>query len=127
MRRLSFPWFVLLSVVVCAALACHDDKAPAPNAGTASNKPTPASKSTPPDSSKDDGSGLSCKTDADCPTLACGPCTPGTLITKKLLNGPSCARNPCKDAAASCNPKGRCVVHAKTKKDPAVWGSATSR
>jgi hypothetical protein len=68
------------------------------------------------------GAGISCKTDADCPVLACGPCTPGTVITKDMTQGPSCAVNPCLNAAATCNPQHVCVIHAQTAKNPAVWG-----
>ncbi|MBI2895327.1 MAG: hypothetical protein HYY06_17360 [Deltaproteobacteria bacterium] len=50
-----------------------------------------------------------CRTDADCPRLACGPCTSGTPVP----GGPQplCAVNPCPGAVAVCRPDtGRCVV-----------------
>jgi hypothetical protein len=73
------------------------------------------------------GAGISCKADADCPALACGPCTPGTVITKDMTRGPSCAVNPCSNAGATCNPQHVCVVSAGTKKNPSVWGDRDAR
>ncbi len=73
------------------------------------------------------GAGISCKADADCPALACGPCTPGTVITKDMTRGPSCAVNPCLNAGATCNPRHVCVVSAGTKKNPSVWGDPDAR
>ncbi|WAS96566.1 hypothetical protein [Nannocystis punicea] len=69
------------------------------------------------------GEGLPCTADADCPVLPCGPCEPGTPVTPERLSGPSCARNPCKNAASVCKER-VCVVHPDTTKDPAVWGPA---
>ncbi len=66
---------------------------------------------------------MPCKADADCPTLPCGPCTPGALVTKDARMV-MCTRNPCKQPASVCNPEGRCVVGPKVEKDPAVFGSA---
>lgn len=52
---------------------------------------------------------ITCRTDTDCPRLACGPCAPGALIP----GGPQseCYRNPCPGAVGACEPQtGRCVV-----------------
>jgi hypothetical protein len=65
--------------------------------------------------------GVACRTDADCPHLACGPCEPGTPITKEMLDGPSCAINPCLDASAVCSAEHRCEVGPGTHKNPRVW------
>ena len=61
-----------------------------------------------------------CQTDADCPPLACGPCTPGKVITRDR-GAINCAINPCLDARAVCGPAGACVVNAEARKNPAVW------
>ena len=60
-----------------------------------------------------------CASDADCPPLPCGPCTPGAVIDKGPA--PSCSQNPCLDARAVCGPGGVCVVNAEAKKSPAAW------
>ncbi|MGK3992752.1 hypothetical protein [Sorangium sp. So ce1024] len=70
------------------------------------------------------GGEISCTTDADCPVLPCGPCTPGTPITKELVAGPACAANPCRNASSTCDARRRCIVGPGTEKNPAVWGSA---
>lgn len=67
---------------------------------------------------------IPCKADSECPTLPCGPCTPGALVTKTDLTV-MCTRNPCKGPASVCNPGGRCAVGPKVEKDPAVFGSAS--
>ncbi|HEY6985430.1 MAG TPA: hypothetical protein VH375_05070 [Rhodanobacteraceae bacterium] len=64
---------------------------------------------------------LDCRTDKDCPVMACGPCTPGTPITKAMSAGPSCAVNPCLDASAVCNAQHHCEIGPGTRKNPAVW------
>ena len=61
-----------------------------------------------------------CKTDADCPPLACGPCTPGAVITREPT-ATNCAINPCLNARAVCSPTGQCVVNAEARKNPSVW------
>jgi hypothetical protein len=63
---------------------------------------------------------LPCKTDADCPPLACGPCTPGEVIKGDRV-AVNCAINPCLDARAVCSPAGICVVNAEARKNPSVW------
>lgn len=57
---------------------------------------------------------ISCNVDSDCPVLACGPCTPELVITKALLDGPDCSKNPCKNGAPYCNAKHVCAVHPST-------------
>ncbi|MFO0616169.1 MAG: hypothetical protein U0414_26485 [Polyangiaceae bacterium] len=52
---------------------------------------------------------IACKSDADCPTLPCGPCVSGTPITRELASQ-ECAVNPCKNAGATCDASRRCVV-----------------
>ncbi|HEY0135938.1 MAG TPA: hypothetical protein VGB85_17755, partial [Nannocystis sp.] len=87
----------------------------------------PAAKApTPPDPDPSVDEGIACKVDADCPVLGCGPCTPGTPVTRRRLDGPACDVNPCEDAASVCTNQ-VCVVHPGTHKDPAVWGTATPR
>jgi hypothetical protein len=110
----------VVGVIALAWIACAQRPAPggsgeappvvtAPGRATASPAPTPADA-------------IGCKSAADCPRLACGPCTPGTPITRDLLGGPSCFRNPCRNAESACE-AGRCVVGPKTEKDPAVFGA----
>jgi hypothetical protein len=64
---------------------------------------------------------IACKTDAECPHLACGPCTAGMPITQSMINGPECAVNPCLDASAVCNAQHVCEIGPRTRKNPAVW------
>jgi hypothetical protein len=33
----------------------------------------------------------------------------------------ACAINPCTQGLAVCNPRGLCVVHPETRKNPAAW------
>jgi hypothetical protein len=63
---------------------------------------------------------IACKTDSDCPSLACGPCTPGEVI-KKEREARECYVNPCLDAHAVCGPKRVCVVNAEARKNPLVF------
>jgi hypothetical protein len=65
--------------------------------------------------------GIPCKADGDCPSLPCGPCTPGAVITREALGGPQCTVNPCRHAEAACNGAHVCVVGPKAEKEPAVW------
>src|ERR1700752_3028582 len=64
---------------------------------------------------------VACRTDEECPHLACGPCTPGAPITQSMLGGPECAVNPCLDASAVCNDRHTCEIGPRTRKNPAVW------
>lgn len=125
---------LLVSLLACGALACAErppgsQEAPAspatapagPAKAPATSPAVPARPPAPPA-----GEALPCTADADCPVLPCGPCEPGTPITPELLSGPSCARNPCKNAASVCKER-VCVVHPDTVKDPAVWGTAPAK
>ena len=91
--------------------------------GVAFGAPATAGSDKPAATSKDEsaGEGVACRTDAECPHLACGPCTPGTPITKEMLGGPECAVNPCLDASAVCSAEHRCEIGPRTRKNPAVW------
>ncbi len=62
-----------------------------------------------------------CNADAECPHLACGPCTAGAPITQSMLGGPECAVNPCLDASAVCNERHTCEIGPRTRKNPAIW------
>ena len=64
---------------------------------------------------------LECRSDKDCPVMACGPCTPGSPITHAMYPGPSCAVNPCLDASAVCNAAHHCEIGPGTRRNPAVW------
>ena len=64
---------------------------------------------------------LECRSDKDCPVMACGPCEPGSPITHAMYPGPSCAVNPCLGASAVCNGQHRCEVGPGTRRNPAVW------
>jgi hypothetical protein len=65
-----------------------------------------------------------CSRDGDCPALACGPCTPGVVITKDLVYGRQCTVNPCSTSRGVCGTRHLCVVGPKTENDPATWGPA---
>jgi hypothetical protein len=93
----------LLLLAAYAATVCAADVAPPKNSPDASDEP------------------LECRTDKDCPVMACGPCTPGSPITHAMYPGPSCAVNPCLDASAVCNAQHRCEIGPGTRKNPAVW------
>lgn len=69
-----------------------------------------------------DGTPLACRADADCPTPSCGPCTPGTALTREGVYGVSCAVNPCREPRSVCGPAGRCVVGPGVTGDPRVLG-----
>jgi hypothetical protein len=71
--------------------------------------------------------GIVCRADADCPVMACGPCTPGSPITEAMRNGPSCAVNPCLDGSAVCSADHRCEIGPRTRKNPAVWNKTRPR
>lgn len=58
-----------------------------------------------------------CQTDKDCPPIACGPCTPGTVLTEGN-SGRSCVRNPCKPGGAVCGADKVCVVRPDAKAIP---------
>jgi hypothetical protein len=73
------------------------------------------SPNAPPDAAVD------CRSDKDCPVMACGPCTPGTPITKAMFPAPECAVNPCLDASTVCNAQHHCEIGPGTRKNPAVW------
>jgi len=96
--------FALLLSVAYAATVCAVEVAAPPKQGpVASDEP------------------LECRSDKDCPVMACGPCTPGSPITHAMFPGPSCAVNPCLDASAVCNAGHHCEVGPGTRKNPAVW------
>lgn len=105
----------------CPSSSQSDPVAPAPASAPGAVKPPPgpvgpATLEAPAPAASGP---IACKVDADCPVLACGPCTPGTVITRERMNGPDCARNPCKNAASSCTDQ-VCVVHANTERDPGL-------
>jgi hypothetical protein len=44
---------------------------------------------------------VTCTTDADCPRLACGPCTAGEVVTREHMRI-KCFRNPCPGEVSTC-------------------------
>jgi hypothetical protein len=52
---------------------------------------------------------IACGSDADCPHLACGPCTAGQPVTH-LVATVSCTVNPCPGQVAVCSPAHVCVA-----------------
>ncbi|MGH8173901.1 MAG: hypothetical protein ACREPX_12225 [Rhodanobacteraceae bacterium] len=106
---------VAVAVSACgvslAANAAKDDRAAV----------APPETSAPMNESAATAQGVMCQTDADCPHLACGPCTPGTPITKEMTGGPDCAVNPCLDASSVCTAEHRCEIGPSTRKNPAIW------
>jgi hypothetical protein len=115
-------WIGVVFVLGCVVAACDAKRSSAP---PASSQPPPSTSSPPTPSARPRGP-VPCNADADCPHLACGPCTPGTPITYELLSGPECVVNPCNNPSATCNAQHICVVGAGTTKDPRVWGSASA-
>jgi len=108
---------LVVSLVVHAAFGCGIALAAAPpkDDGAAIAAATPTNKD------ESAAQGVACATDADCPHLACGPCTPGTPITKEMLGGPECAVNPCLEPSAVCSAEHRCEIGPRTRKNPALW------
>jgi hypothetical protein len=112
--------FIVLALLALGALACSDRSSPQGEPTRSGSSAVPPTASAP--GSAPSSEGIPCKSDADCPGLACGPCTPGTPIPAGPR--PSCFMNPCLHASSVCNAKHICVVGPHTEKDPAVWGSA---
>ena len=104
LARMGCKRFVLALFALYAAGTCAADRTPPKDA---------------PGVPADDA--IECRGDKDCPVMACGPCTPGTPITKAMFPAPSCAVNPCLDASTVCNAQHRCEIGAGTRKNPAVW------
>jgi len=63
----------------------------------------------------DPGPPIPCQTDADCPALACGPCTPGEPFTRERATV-DCKQDPCMDGGSVCGPQHVCVVRPGAKK-----------
>jgi hypothetical protein len=63
---------------------------------------------------------IPCQTDADCPSLGCGPCTPGEVVPRERLRV-ECHVDPCIDGRSVCGPEHTCVVSPDTKKNLHVW------
>jgi len=117
---MSLRLLVISLAMVYAALACrHALAAPPANEDRAavavSGGAAPTKEGAPA------GEAIACRTDADCPRLACGPCEAGSPITKEMVGGPDCAVNPCLDASAVCSAEHRCEIGPRTRKNPAVW------
>lgn len=60
---------------------------------------------------------IPCQTDADCPGIACGPCSPGKIVTEREVKR-DCKTNPCLDARLVCTEAKVCAVHADAKPKP---------
>jgi hypothetical protein len=115
-HRLAVSLALLQATFVCS-VALAAPPAEGDRAATAFSGASTAMKK-----DESDAAGVACRTDTDCPHLACGPCTPGTPITKEMLGGPACAVNPCLDASAVCSADHRCEIGPGTRKNPKVWG-----
>ena len=104
---------LLLVVVLVLGCAKRPDPQPEPrDAG-----PQPAPTSIPHPVPVRPQKPIPCSIDKECPTLPCGPCTPGLVITQELLFGmPECYKNPCKNVEPSCSPQKQCVVSARVAK-----------
>lgn len=76
----------------------------------ASDASAPLPPAPPPSAPPLDRAELACRTDADCPSLACGPCRRGDVVTTSHV-ARGCVVNPCPDARATCR-NGTCVVGA---------------
>ena len=114
--RLSFLPSVLLLVAGCARSPATAEVPAEASAAPIASRPNDA-----PSVATGAGVGVSCKVDADCPSLPCGPCTPGTAITREALAGPQCAVNPCRHSEAVCSAQHVCVVGPRAEKEPSVW------
>lgn len=60
---------------------------------------------------------IPCQSDADCPGMACGPCSPGKVVTEREVKV-DCKTNPCIDARLVCTEAKVCAVHADAKPKP---------
>src|SRR5256885_2121398 len=69
--------FAIVAMLTCVAVHAASDVRAAAAPGEAANEAP-----------------VACRTSAECPHLACGPCTAGTPITSSMVNGPECAVNP---------------------------------
>jgi hypothetical protein len=99
---------VVLSIAfaLCACKA-NSDKSETPEDGSSPKRPIasiPEEKAEP----------FACKSDADCPRRACGPCTPGEVVMRDSRFSLSCTVNPCTNSRSICGPKGLCIVHPDT-------------
>lgn len=60
---------------------------------------------------------MPCETDKDCPPIACGPCTPGEVLTDEN-SAFDCKMNPCVGGGAVCGADKVCVVRPGAKPKP---------
>ena len=76
------------------------------------------------------GTPLACRTDADCPTPSCGPCTPGAPLTREDMRM-SCVVSPCLNKRTVCategDARGHCVMGPGVSPDPRVFRVPTPR
>lgn len=98
-------------LLVACLLACSPSPASPPASDPPPTAPTPAPPPPPPVRTAPpmDESPISCTTDADCPSLACGPCTAGEKVTQ-MLTHVNCFRNPCPGQVAVCSAEHVCVA-----------------
>lgn len=90
--------------VTCDSKSADDAKS---HGGT---KPAAAGKSSGPPGTREP---VPCESDADCPRLACGPCTPGRELTQWDIHI-DCKMNPCDNGDSVCGPANVCVVSPGT-------------
>jgi hypothetical protein len=114
---------VLLQVAACARSSTTADLPPEASPPPIASRPNDPPGATPSGTASGAGAGvaIACKADAECPSLPCGPCTPGAVITREALTGPQCTVNPCRHAEGACSPQHVCVVGPRAEKEPAVW------
>lgn len=107
--------------LLCVCTSCHrPDAQPTPTTPTPTTPTAPAVPvvvttdaglaGTPntPSSADPRNVPIACATDADCPHLACGPCTSGEVVSRFVVSI-NCFRNPCPGTVAVCR-GGVCVV-----------------
>ena len=100
-------------VITIALTACKTPGDGSADDPTVPQDPKPATEA-PTQPPEDEPEPITCKIDADCPTRACGPCTPGEVVMQGQ-RAVSCAVNPCTNHRSVCSPEHVCVVHPDTK------------
>lgn len=96
---------LLLACLLACSPSPGSPPATAPPPAAPAPAPPPPVRSAPPM----DESPIPCTADADCPSLACGPCTAGEKVTQ-LVAHMNCFRNPCPGQVAVCSPEHVCIA-----------------
>jgi hypothetical protein len=100
----TWTTFALVWIAATSGLGCGGDRS---SSGTsASTTVAGTTKPAPPE--PDPNSPLTCAHDSDCPSLACGPCKSGQVVTRHYLV--NCHHNPCPKTMSAVCRAGVCMV-----------------